>query len=445
MDLHSGDLYWPRTCSPLRAGRRPGVSRTRVEGDVLIIGGGITGALAASELTRAGRRVIVADRRPMGAGSTAATTALVQAEIDVSLLDLREKVGERQADAAYQTTRAALDELRCMAKVLGVECDMAGRPSVQLAPTAEVAEQMWAEVAARQSIGLRTLFLSRSVLAKRFGFDAHGAILSDLAFELNPLKLTRALLASAAAGGAVLLANTMVDLTPLTNSLAQRAFVTDGGLTLVAGTVIIATGYETPEQFPLVARLTKFKTTFAAATVPLTSDPWPERAVVWEKAEPYFYARCAPDGRVILGGEDIEGIDPAKREKLLVAKGAILQKKLRKLAPKANAPFDSLWTGTFAETSDGLPFIGGHKAYPGALFALGYGGNGITYSMIASQLLRDMVVGAENESAQLFRFDRATTVSREEKERAASWRDNPELREARRGGPERGSKHQSSR
>jgi glycine/D-amino acid oxidase-like deaminating enzyme len=64
------------------------------------------------------------------------------------------------------------------------------------------------------------------------------------------------------------------------------------------------------------------------------------------------------------------------------------------------------WAGTFATTDDGLPFIGPHDDYPRLWFALGYGGSGITFGAIASDLLRDALTGRENPDAGLFAFDR---------------------------------------
>jgi choline dehydrogenase-like flavoprotein len=52
-----------------------------------IIGGGITGAAIAHELTLAGCAVVVLDRRDIGTGSTSGSTSLLQYEIDVSLTD----------------------------------------------------------------------------------------------------------------------------------------------------------------------------------------------------------------------------------------------------------------------------------------------------------------------------------------------------------------------
>ena len=50
--------------------------------DVVVIGGGITGALAAVHLADAGVKTMVLDERNIGTGSTSASTALLQYEID---------------------------------------------------------------------------------------------------------------------------------------------------------------------------------------------------------------------------------------------------------------------------------------------------------------------------------------------------------------------------
>lgn len=64
------------------------------------------------------------------------------------------------------------------------------------------------------------------------------------------------------------------------------------------------------------------------------------------------------------------------------------------------------WAGTFGETKDGLAYIGSPAERPDAYFALGYGGNGITMSMIAARIITDLYLGRPNPDARLFRFDR---------------------------------------
>ena len=67
-----------------------------IKTDIAIIGAGISGALVAYELCRAGFEVVIADRRHVGFGSTAASTSLLQYEIDVPLHELIQSVGKKK-------------------------------------------------------------------------------------------------------------------------------------------------------------------------------------------------------------------------------------------------------------------------------------------------------------------------------------------------------------
>lgn len=64
------------------------------------------------------------------------------------------------------------------------------------------------------------------------------------------------------------------------------------------------------------------------------------------------------------------------------------------------------WAGTFGETEDGLAYIGEHRRHPLCYFALGFGGNGISYSMIASESLRAHFRGRSHRYAEVFSFER---------------------------------------
>ena len=50
--------------------------------------------------------------------------------------------------------------------------------------------------------------------------------------------------------------------------------------------------------------------------------------------------------------------------------------------------------------------MGKHKDYPGAYFALGYGGNGITFSAMACAIIPDLIAGKKTTDAEIFKFDR---------------------------------------
>jgi glycine/D-amino acid oxidase-like deaminating enzyme len=108
-----------------------------------------------------------------------------------------------------------------------------------------------------------------------------------------------------------------------------------------------------------------------------------------------------------MGGVDEPFRDPDRRDLLIGRKAVKLLKKYEDFYPGRPVPEVAFaWAGTFGETKDGLAYIGVSPEAPYAYFALGYGGNGITYSMIAAQIITDLYRGIPNADAQLFRFER---------------------------------------
>lgn len=62
--------------------------------------------------------------------------------------------------------------------------------------------------------------------------------------------------------------------------------------------------------------------------------------------------------------------------------------------------------GTFGSVKDGLPFIGPYKKLQNRYFALGFAGNGITFSLVAAEMISAELAGIKNEDTKLFSFDR---------------------------------------
>ena len=84
----------------------------------------------------------------------------------------------------------------------------------------------------------------------------------------------------------------------------------------------------------------------------------------------------------------------------------MLESKLQTLVPAADATADAAWTGFFSETTDGLPLIGAVPGRPRCFAAFGYGGNGITFSAIAAQLIQRAILGLDDPDAELFALPR---------------------------------------
>ena len=116
--------------------------------------------------------------------------------------------------------------------------------------------------------------------------------------------------------------------------------------------------------------------------------------------------RTTADGRAIIGGEDDSFRNPARRDRLIPKKTERLAKKFRALFPKIPLQIAYAWAGTFGETKDGLAYIGPEADQPRVLFACGFGGNGITYSALAAEILLETIRGRLHPDADLFALER---------------------------------------
>ena len=377
--------------------------KENVRCDVVVLGAGITGALVAENLARAGREVVVIDRRDAGAGSTCASTGLLQYEIDTALTELIRMIGRPDAERAYQVCHESIDTIAQLVADLGEECTFERKPSVYLAMKKSEAADLREECAARRAAGIEVEYLESAEIAARFSFSRPAALLSKQGGEIDAHRFTHALLARATEFGARIFDRTHVaEVEPQQDGVRLK---TDRGCVVQAAQAVFATGYEAEEYLP--RRVLRLKSTFALVSEPLDSfRGWWERALLWETARPYLYLRTTCDGRAMIGGGDDPFRDPARRDALVEKKAKQLAKQFREMFPAIDFTPEHRWAGTFGETKDGLAFIGAVRQMPRCHFALGFGGNGITYSAVAAEILREAIGGRVHRDAHLFRFDR---------------------------------------
>lgn len=401
MDLKSGYPFWP-----IRSGliaSYPALT-SDASADIVVIGGGITGALVAYHLAEAGVRVIVVDRRDIGGGSTSASTALLQYEVDTPLIELKDMVGAAAAERSYLLCRDAIGAIAQLTQDLGDDCGFARKKSLYFASTRSDARDLEREYQARRAIGIDLDLLDKRDLAARFSFTAPAALLSADGGQVDAYRLCHALIKACVARGAQIYDRTVV--TRVDHERAGVILRTDRGPTITARKVVFAAGFEAQQY--LRKKVVSFKASYALISEPLASLPgWGEdQCLIWESARPYIYMRTTDDGRVLVGGEDDSNDNEIKRDLSLARKTKTLTRRFQKMFPKIALDVAYTWAGTFGETKDGLAYIGETPEVANAYFALGYGGNGITYSVIAAQVIRDAFLGKPNPDAAIFRFDR---------------------------------------
>ncbi|MEO7414762.1 MAG: FAD-dependent oxidoreductase [Opitutaceae bacterium] len=400
MDLISGRPFWPIKSGLLQS-FPPLLNDASCE--VAVIGGGITGALVAHQLVSAGVDTLLLDKRDIGFGSTAASTGFLSYENDVPLHRLIGMIGEEKAVRSYQVSFDAVRKFKALAGGLDGSSGYVQRESLYLASSERDLGGLRTEFETRRRCGFDVEWCTKADLARHTTLPHWGAILTRDTAQIDTYRFTNALLARASRKGL-----RAFDRTAVTRHLVRPRGVellTERGTRVRARQVVVATGYEALSD--LRGAPTSLHSTYAIVSEPLTSFAgWPRQRMMWETARPYLYLRATEDGRAMLGGYDEPFRDPRRRDELLTWKTQLLARKFKRILPKIDFEVAYAWTGTFAETPDGLPYIGEHPDHPRMYFALGYGGNGITYGFIAAEIITALCLGRKNPDAGIFRFGR---------------------------------------
>jgi len=373
-----------------------------IKTDIAIMGAGISGALMAYYLRNVGLSVTVLERRHVGIGSTAASTAFLQYEIDTPLAELSDKIGAEKAVRSYKLCREAIYTIAKICKSLTPDFDFHLRPSLQYASYKKDRNDLAKEFALRRKNGFEIDWLESEDLVAKFGLDAPAGILSADGGEVDAYMLTHALLRTVHRRGHAIYTNT--DTADIQHGKLIK-LTTDKGYTVRAKKLVIACGYESLKYLP--HKVADVHSTYAFVSEPLSiKSAWHRDSLIWETADPYMYFRKVDGDRILVGGRD----DPFHHTRILPSvikqKAIRLEQAFHKRMPALPVKFDYCWGGPFVVTKDGLPFIDHMPGRKNVFMALGYGGNGITFSVIAAEIISDLITESKNKNAELFRFNR---------------------------------------
>lgn len=374
--------------------------------DIVIVGAGITGALVADALVATGRRILVLDSREPAQASTAASTALLQYEIDTHLVDLAKALGPERAALAYRACLATFARLEQRFPELLATSGYERRESLYLAKDAAAVPALRAERAARAGIGIACEWLERDELVRRFGCHRPAGVLSALGAQIDPVRFTRGLLAACERHGVEVCTRAAVKAIEPAGEALQ--VVLESGAVVSARDVVVCAGYESL-QF-LGREVAEMHNTFALVTEPLERRR--TLPLIWESARPYLYLRHTPDGRLMVGGADVPFKSAAARDALLARQVRHIAASYQALFDAELPPIEYTWGGSFAETRDGLPLIGAVPGgHPRLRFALCYGGNGITYAVQAAEMMLAGIEGRQHALDAVYGFERLASSS----------------------------------
>lgn len=374
--------------------------------DIVVVGAGITGALVSHSLRAEGYRVVVLDEKDVAFGSTSATTAMLQYEVDETLVSLSKMIGLEGASFCYHQGVKALDELEQLIKREKFDCGYEKKDSLYISHSSSAGKDLEEEFKLRKAVGLPVKWLAASQVKKIYGVKCYGAILSSKAASIDAYKLAHCLFKKNSERKLNPLQ--VYDQTPIkkvTETSRSVKVILENDKEVRCKYVVYCTGFNATKM--IKENIADLFDTYAVISEENVNIPKKLcDTLIWDTNNPYIYMRSTDDSRILIGGEDSSFRMGILREALKRQRSKNLLKTLKDIMPGIDFQDDFSWSGTFAKTKDGLPYIGKSPEYKRSFFVLGFGGNGITYSVQAMKLLPQIILGEAPELSHYYRFGR---------------------------------------
>ncbi|MCT4297660.1 FAD-binding oxidoreductase [Elizabethkingia anophelis] len=401
MDLKSNEPFWLIKNGLIQS--FPSLMENKTC-DVLIVGGGITGSLIAHQCIKDGYNTILIDKREIANGSTSATTSMLQYEIDIPLYKLSEMIGDEGAIASYKACSDSIDTIEDIVKKIHARAGYKKKKSLYFAARKKDVQWLQKEFEARKNAGFNVKWLSADSILKQYGIEkTYGGILSAQGASVDAFMLVHKILAYNQKKGLQIYDRT--ELKEVKSGKTFNEVTLNTEAIIKAKKIIYCTGYESTNM--IKENFVKLISTYA-----IVSEAKPEKykkfnnLLVWNTEDPYIYLRTTDDGRILIGGEDEAFRDPEKRDSLITDKEQKLLHSFQKYLPLTEFQSDFAWAGTFGTTKDGLPYIGEHKDFLNTYFVLGFGGNGITFSVVGMEMVSSWLKEEKHKLTEWFRFHR---------------------------------------
>ena len=394
--------YWVASAGP--PPEDDGAISQNTDADVVIVGSGFTGLAAALFLAREhGIKATVLEANQAAWGCTSrnggqgqnASGRLYRSQWiarwgkSVALkLDAEIRQG-------FETFKSLVAEVPCEAQP-GGHLNIAHRAK-KLGFLREEARVM------REVFGYDTQMLSADEVRQRYVNDAdsHGAMHEPDGIGVHPLKLAFGYLRLARALGVKL--HPASPVTSFETRGGLHYLTTPGGMVRARAVGFATGGYTSNGLHPSLDAKIMPVLSNSLVTRPLTAQELAETQfkttqVITDTRTLRFYYRRLPDNRVQIGSRSaITGADaPHPRHMAVLVDGLH-----RKFPALRGIPIDHCWWGWVDVSHDMMPRITQPDAAQSVFYALGYGGNGVSFSAHAGRRLAQRIAGRTDAAFQL--------------------------------------------
>lgn len=391
-DVYAEDFreepYWWIAAAPEE---EPSAGENRLPGaaDVVVIGAGITGTVAALEMARAGLDVVVVDSQRIGEGAARRNAGFIGRTLKRSVAWLAKHSGRDHAVEVYRELDRALKGVEQFVRQEGIDCHhrtcgrfIGANSEPHFRGLVEELEET------RRALGFDYTVVERRDVASEIASDRYhgGAVIPDLG-SIHPGLYHKGLVARARAAGVRFHDRTAV--IGIDEQGGGRRVRTSGGEITARHVVITTNGYTSADLRWHARRVIPFSGFIVATeTLPeaVIDKVLPRRRTYLDTKMNIDFIRPAPDSSRILFG----GMTGTKSASALPLALPLRDRMVDILPDLRGVRLSRAWTGFCAGTFDFMPHIGSHG---NVHFALGYNFAGIPIGTHFGTLIANRITG----------------------------------------------------
>lgn len=340
--------------------------------DAAVIGGGLAGLLIAYKLKEKGVDAVVFEAERICSGQTKNTTAKITCQHGLIYERLIDAFGEKRAEQYAQANADAIDEYERIIRKEKIGCSFMRLPSYLYTSADETALKREFEAAKR--LGINATLINGSPLP----FAVKKLLCFENQAQFNPLEF-----ASAIAKELKIFEHTKV-------VSAEKGVITANGKTVRAKHIVVATHYpfiNAPGYY--------FLRLHQARSYAVAFEKCSEIGGMYYGIDPDALSLREYKGMIIAGGGSHITGESGGNEFLLISK------KVKSIW--ADASETARWSAQDCMPPDSVPYIGRYsKNKEDYYVATGFQKWGMTNSMVAAEIISDMICGKENKNAEIF-------------------------------------------
>jgi glycine/D-amino acid oxidase-like deaminating enzyme len=373
---------------------------------VVIIGGGMSGAMTAYACAAAGMKVMLLEADRIGRAGSGRATGLFSGEATESFRELEARAGRRAARALFDAMDAAPHELAATVKRLGIKADFDLEGSLRFIPAGQSDKFLKREIAAREAAGVKAAWIPPATITRQAAIDSSGGMRLPGAGFVDPVKLTWGFLSAAIKKGAKVFEKSAVKKITFTRKTAT-AYLDSGAITTTNLGICIG---EPTALFKPLKRHLRHEDRYAVLTEPLSAAVRTElatqRARVTDTDAPAHHLWFTADHRALFTGADQKRPADRLRDKTLVQRTGQLMYELSRLYPAISGTAPAYgWDVPLAHPVDGVLYAGSHRNFPFHHFAFGTS-HDPARAFLASRIILRNIQGRPQKGDEHFSFAR---------------------------------------